>query len=78
MNQENNIKLFEPTEEQKKCQHDKSYAPYILVSDPPQYPWICRKCGLRGIDYGEVCFNDYHETLEKFKIEKIKNGVNKL
>lgn len=35
------------------CEHEKVYAPYVLTSNPPQYPWVCKLCGERGTDYGE-------------------------
>jgi hypothetical protein len=34
------------------CEHDKCFAPFVLTSDPPQYPWVCRRCGARGTDRG--------------------------
>ena len=30
------------------CKHDKAYSTKILLSDPPQRPWICRKCLEQG------------------------------
>lgn len=32
------------------CEHEKVYAGHVLTSDPPQHPWICRKCNARGAD----------------------------
>ena len=32
------------------CKHEKVYANYILTSNPPQSPWICKKCGAEGVD----------------------------
>jgi hypothetical protein len=37
------------------CNHDKVYANHVLTSNPPQYPWICSKCGTTGRD---VTFDD--------------------
>jgi hypothetical protein len=34
------------------AEHDKCYANYILTSNPPQHPWICRRCRTRGVDVG--------------------------
>ncbi len=31
------------------CVHDKVYSPMVLMSDPSQTPWICRKCGAEGV-----------------------------
>lgn len=32
------------------CEHEKVYAGHFLTSNPPQHPWICRKCNARGAD----------------------------
>lgn len=34
------------------CVHDKVYSPMVLMSDPSQTPWICRKCGAEGVRIG--------------------------
>ena len=33
-----------------ECDHDLAWAPYILTSDPPQQPWICRICLQEGVE----------------------------
>jgi hypothetical protein len=35
------------------CEHKKVYAPYGLMSNPPQWPWICSECGEEGVDRDE-------------------------
>lgn len=37
-----------------KGQHDKEYSNLVLDSYPPQYPWVCRKCGKHGADRGTM------------------------
>lgn len=49
--------LFEGEETaylEQPCQHEKVYADYVLISSPPQYPWICKLCGVKGIDKQNV------------------------
>jgi len=48
-------------EAKEPCQHDKSYSPNVLTSNPPQYPWVCRKCGATGTDTATLgpYANDY-------------------
>lgn len=54
----------------ESCEHDWSYAPYILASYPSQHPRICRKCGLKDVLRGE-CFeeNDYEKIKNEFPRE---------
>jgi len=40
----------ELTESVTECDHDMAWAPYILTSDPPQHPWICRVCLKEGVE----------------------------
>jgi CRISPR/Cas system-associated exonuclease Cas4 (RecB family) len=36
------------------CEHkDKEYSDTILLSNPPQHPWTCKKCGYKGVDRKE-------------------------
>lgn len=53
-----------------KCKHDKAFSSMVLMSNPPQYPWICRKCGQEGRDRGTLIENDYPEIKEKFNKQK--------
>ena len=55
----------------EECQHEKVFAPYILTSNPPQYPWICRKCGYRSVDKGNITIdvNEYARLCQKFGIK---------
>lgn len=48
------------------CKHKKVYSNYVLTSNPPQYPWICEKCGTEGTDVGPVFHSRYEEIKEKF------------
>ena len=54
------------------CKHEKVYANYTLTSDPPQYPWICRKCGKTGVDRGTATNNEYDGLVKIFsgKVDK--------
>lgn len=49
-----------------ECKHEKVYADYILTSNPPQYPWICRLCGETGTDHEVFSKNDYEEIKKIF------------
>lgn len=53
----------------KKCLHDKCYAPHVLLSNPPQYPWVCRNCGEKGADVGTYYDFDEYNRLAAGKIE---------
>ena len=48
--------------------HEKVYADYILVDDPPRRPWICKNCGeLSSSQVGEAGSRQLFATLvEKF------------
>lgn len=52
---------------QDNCKHEKVYANYILPSYPVQYPWICRKCGFKGMDRGQVHIDEYSLLLKEFE-----------
>ena len=41
-------------EEGEKCEHDPCFSNYVLTSDPPKHPWICRKCGAEGVEIGKA------------------------
>jgi hypothetical protein len=55
------------------CDHDKCYSPYVLTSNPPQYPWICRKCKVEGRDVGVP----FHNGEEYARLKKQKEGEGK-
>jgi hypothetical protein len=59
------------TEEKTNCNHDKVYANYALTSNPPQYPWVCRKCGAKGIDQGQYYnYGEYDRIVKEFEKSK--------
>ena len=61
------------------CVHDKVYSPTMLVSYPPQMPWICRKCGEQGIriSSGHPGFMDeYEATVQQFQRKEGQDGGN--
>lgn len=47
------------------CEHEKVYASYILASNPPLFPWICRKCLMEGTDRGKVHHDEYSVLKER-------------
>lgn len=51
------------------CEHDKVYSETALLTDPPQYPWICRKCGFKGREVLDVLRDraEYARIVEKFE-----------
>ena len=52
----------------EKCEHDKVYAQFVLASNPPKSPWVCRKCGEQGYDtQGYTPMSEYEYILKKFK-----------
>lgn len=59
---------IEPTEIQAECKHEQVFADYDLASDPPQCPWICRLCGLQGVDRHEMLrpTETYDNLVKKF------------
>ena len=52
-------------EDKKQCKHEKVYSNEILCSMPAQYPWICKKCGFKGIDKDEFIDNHEYKQLKK-------------
>lgn len=32
------------------CEHNKVYSNHMFCTFPPQKAWICRKCGLEGVE----------------------------
>lgn len=53
--------------EEKKCEHHKVYSGTTLMSSPPQYPWICKKCGVEGVDRGQYKINEYEKLVQDKK-----------
>jgi hypothetical protein len=52
----------------RACEHEKVYSDRILTSDPPQHPWICRKCGGRGVRMGRsVDRGEYDRLVSTWK-----------
>jgi len=60
----------EEKSETKECNHVKVYANEILLSNPPQYRWICSECGFEGIDTGTICVSSSYEDIKKKFEEK--------
>ncbi len=57
-----------------KYEHQKVYSNHALLTYPPQYPWICRKCGEIGNEKDKMNYiNDYDKLVKKFK--GVKNGL---
>lgn len=63
--------LDEQTADQLVCGHDKVYSDTVLCSYPPQYPWICRHCGLKGVDISGVLrpTETYDDVVKRFAKE---------
>lgn len=57
----------------ESCNHDWVRSNIVLLSNPPQFPKICRKCGQRGCDTGEYVGvpSEYDEIAKKF--DKVNN-----
>lgn len=53
----------------ESCNHDKVFAEYVLNSDPPKIPWICKDCGVKGTDIFNV-------NPQKFSYESINRTFN--
>ncbi len=51
-----------------QCKHDKVYSTQVLLSDPPQYPWICRLCGEKGTDQTWHRRETYAEVEHRFAL----------
>ena len=53
------------------CVHEKVYADFCYPTNPPQYPWICKKCGEKGIEREQrgIMFNEYDQIKKKFSKE---------
>lgn len=51
------------------CEHDKAYAKIVLLSYPPQYQWVCKKCGQKGTDIQSNFFQDdeYEQAIKSFE-----------
>ena len=58
--------------------HEKIYALIVPPTNPPQYPWVCRKCGVEGRDYGKCCgTSDYETARRKFAAHETQPSVEK-
>lgn len=55
-------------EQMQEHTHDKVYAPFQYPTDPPQQPWICRTCGIEGVDTLQTVFNggEYDRLKDRF------------
>lgn len=61
----------------KECEHDKSFAPYMLASNPPRIPWICRECGEQGSDQVGV-YEDKDEYDKLVRKQRIRKSAEKV
>ena len=57
-----------------KCIHDKSYSQWMKPTIPPQFDWICRKCGVTGTDSCQRVKYDYDEIRRKFELIEYRKG----
>ena len=57
---------------EEECFHHKVYASYVLITLPPQYPWICSKCGEKGVDIPAINIDghSYDEIERSFNDKK--------
>lgn len=63
---------IKPTPE---CEHEKVYAAYVLASNPPQTPWICKKCNKQGRDVlGPISSGTEYVDLLQNIISKVSKG----
>jgi hypothetical protein len=54
----------------KQNKHKKVYANQVLLSNPPQCPWVCEICGFRSVDRSELNTTTYEELMMKFYSNK--------
>jgi hypothetical protein len=47
----------------EECKHEKVYANFTYASNPPITPWICKKCGQKGMETS--AYISYEETYEQ-------------
>lgn len=54
---------------ERKCEHVRCFSKSMLMSFPPQRPWICELCGAEGTDDMEmsVDLGRYDELKRKKK-----------
>ena len=45
----------------QQAPHDKCYSGRMLTSNPPSYPWVCRRCGTKGADVGAYVGHSWGE-----------------
>jgi hypothetical protein len=58
-----------------ECEHEKVYAAYVLASNPPQTPWICKKCSKQGRDVlGPINSGTEYVDLLQDVINKVSKG----
>lgn len=59
---------FEPVKP-PKCNHEKVFASFSYMSNPPKTPWICKKCGMKGVDNRRYTNQEEYDYLVKKKGE---------
>lgn len=58
------------------CAHTmKTYAPYILTSNPPQHSWVCPDCWMEGVEMKWSSYKNPPETYDDI-IKRKRETVN--
>lgn len=47
------------------CRHEKVYENSLLLTDPPQRRWICRKCGEQGTGWTENIKGESYDEIKR-------------
>lgn len=47
--------------------HDKVYSSNVLLTNPPQFQWICENCGCTGTSPGYTYEDRYEEVRRRFE-----------
>jgi hypothetical protein len=56
---------------QESCKHNKVYANYMIMSNPPRHPWICSICGEQGADVENLNTDSkYDDLIKQFNKEE--------
>lgn len=55
-----------------RCSHKKDYSYNVLLSNPPQISWTCKKCGEKGFEN----YKAFDLKFDKRLVEKISMSHN--